>query len=121
MDNEDAGRAGQAVFLQQRALLGRVVGEVDFKYALGRHGGLHFGAAEGFVFHLLAAGAPVGIKIQHHRLAAGQSLLHGAVELLRRGEYPVRGLLRWEHGERLVQEGGLHAHALHGEKHAHGE
>ena len=73
------------------------------------------------MFHLLAAGAPVGVKIQHHRLAAGQGLLHGAVKLLRRGEYPVRGLLRREHGERLVQEGGLHAHALYGEKHAHGE
>src|SRR3989338_1723317 len=79
IEKQDAGRAIQAEAFEQ-SLVGLAVGghvrlQQQHRFELGLHGGV----GEGKALHFLAGDAPVGVKIQHHRLPA--RLSDAAIEI----------------------------------------
>ena len=90
-EKHDRRRADDAEMLVQRLVLRIVGGDIGLQQHHVRQRRLHCRVGEGFSFHFLAAHTPVGVEIEHHRLAGLPGLLQFAFEAV--------DALDWDEGE----------------------
>ena len=97
-------------------MFGAVGGYVYLYQPAQGHGSLNAAVAKGFVFHLFARYAPVGVKVEQHGLVRvfGKGSLNGLLQLGNALEFAAVGAvfsLRRMQGKETVQRGGLAAQA----------
>ena len=94
VEEDDSRRAEQREALEQRLVLRGVRGHVRLQQQHAVELRLHARLAEGEGLHLLAGDAPVGIEVEHHRLARRGELRRRARRCSRRARTCVSPLPR---------------------------